>query len=108
MEDHLRELEAVLQAALQRFLISARSQVQRSTEALAEERDAMLAEVEGKRAELDAENYRHGQGSSEPGEQGGVEYRRHQLHHFGVDVAQQARYDAGRDVLWALPVDSRR
>ena len=55
MEHHLRELEAVLQAALQRFLQSARSQVQRSTEALAEERDAMLAEVEGKRAALDAE-----------------------------------------------------
>ena len=55
MEHHLRELEAVLQAALQRFLQSARSQVQRSTEALAEERDAMLAEVEGKRADLNAE-----------------------------------------------------
>ena len=55
MDSILNQLETTLQAELGRFLQSARAKVEQAMDAVAEERDAMLAEVEGKRAELDAE-----------------------------------------------------
>ena len=55
MDAILNQLETTLQAELGRFIKSARGQVQRAMDGVAEEHNAMLAELDGKRAALNAE-----------------------------------------------------